>query len=132
MLGSRELKEKYKTYENKDLIKILRYRKEYTRKAIYVIQEVVTERAIDQEEIDDILDELNEEAVENAVKEEESLTYWEKLLLVCVPILGFVIYLVFSLKNRKLTYTKKIARSLTYSLLGTIIFAIILIVVLYK
>lgn len=132
MLGTRELKEKYRNYDNKDLIKILRYRRDYTRKAIKAIQELVQERAIDQEELDQILDELNEEAQKNAELEEESLSYWEKLLLVCVPILGFVLYLIFRLKNRRIKYTKKIAQSLTYSLLGTIIFAVILVVFLYK
>ena len=63
MIGTRELKEKYDTYSNKELVRILRYRTDYTRKAVAVIQEVVNQREISQEELDQILDELNEEQV---------------------------------------------------------------------
>lgn len=132
MIGSRELREKYVTYSNKELVRILRYRTDYTRKAVAVIQEVVNQREISQEELDQILDELNEEQSAKLALAEETLTYWEKLLMVCVPILGFVLYLVFTFRNRKIKYTKKIAKSLTYSLLGTIIFTVLLIVILYK
>lgn len=132
MLESRELKEKYGTYSNKDLIRILRYRTDYTQQAVSVIQDVVNQREIAQKELDQILDELNEEQKEHLALAEENLTYWEKLLLVCVPILGFALYLVFTFKNRKIRYTPKIKKSLTYSLLGTIILGVLLIVVWYK
>jgi len=132
MLKSRQLKYKYAAFSNKELVKILRYRTDYTQDAVVAVQELLNQRALEQEELDQILDELNEEEQAERALDEESLSYWEKLLLICVPILGFVLYLVFGLKNRRITYTKKIARSLTYSLLGCIIFAVMLVVILYK
>lgn len=132
MLGTREMKEKYDAYSNKELVRILRYRTDYTQRAVSVIQELVNQRQINQEELDQILDELNEEQKEMLALADESLSYWEKLLLVCVPILGFALYLAFRFRNHKIKYSKKIGKSLTYSLLGTIIFGILLIVVLYQ
>ena len=128
MVDTRQLKDKYKGFSNKELIRIVRNRSDYTDKAIETIQEILEERALEAEEIDLILDEIiAEDKVEQAL-EEESLNYWEKLMLVSIPVLGFVLYLIFRLRNKEIKYGKRIAKSLTYSLLGTIIFAVFIIV----
>lgn len=107
---------------------MVRNRTDYTNQAIKAIQEILEERALEPEEIDYILDEIiAEDKVEQAL-EEESLNYWEKLLLVSIPILGFVLYLIFRLRNKEMKYSKRISKSLSYSLLGTIIFAVFIIV----
>ncbi|MEL6253802.1 MAG: hypothetical protein AAFR87_17470 [Bacteroidota bacterium] len=91
MVDTKQLKEKYIDYSNKELIRMVRNRTDYTNQAIKAIQEILEERALEPEEIDYILDEIiAEDKVEQAL-EEESLNYWEKLLLVSIPILGFVL-----------------------------------------
>ncbi|MEO1213352.1 MAG: hypothetical protein AAFY45_07505 [Bacteroidota bacterium] len=128
MVDTKQLKEKYIDYSNKELIRMVRNRTDYTNQAIKAIQEILEERALEPEEIDYILDEIiAEDKVEQAL-EEESLNYWEKLLLVSIPILGFVLYLIFRLRNKEMKYSKRISKSLSYSLLGTIIFAVFIIV----
>ncbi|MDW3651080.1 MAG: hypothetical protein R8P61_28645 [Bacteroidia bacterium] len=128
MVDTKQLKEKYIGFSNKELIRIVRNRTDYTTQAIEAIQEILEERALETEEIDLILDEIiAEDKVEQAL-EEESLNYWEKLLLVSIPIIGFILYLIFRLRNKEVKYSKRIAKSLTYSLLGTIIFAVFIIV----
>ncbi|MEM6801727.1 MAG: hypothetical protein AAF696_10025 [Bacteroidota bacterium] len=122
------LEQKYQTFSDKDLIKILRYRGDYTQEAIGIIEEILRLRAIDSQILDDILDEINKEDKAQKSLQEEYLNYWEKLLMVALPILGFILYVAVNIKEGRISYNRKIRQSLTYSLLGSIILAIFIIV----
>lgn len=128
LVDLQDLEQKYSSFGDKELVKILRYRKDYTPEAIRTIEEILRKRAIDSQLLDEILDEINQEDQFEQKLQKESLTYWEKLLMLLLPVLGFILYIVFSIKEGRITYNKKIRQSLSYSLLGSIILAIFIIV----
>ena len=81
-----DLEQKYRTFSDKKLVKILRHRRDYRPEAIRTIEGILRKRAIDSQILDEILDEINQEDKAEQQLLEESLTYWEKLLMLALPI----------------------------------------------
>lgn len=86
----RNLKEKYQTFTDEQLLEILVNREDYVEDAIRVVEDLVSERNINEEVKNSIFEQLNEEKQEIRKRADEPLGLGMKILFLFLPFFGFV------------------------------------------
>ena len=120
-----KLREKYTSYSDEQLLNILANREDYVEEAIQVIEELVAERDIDQEKIENTLEEIHSINQEREKIQYEPLGMGMKILLLVFPIIGIIGMGMIQLHYHEGGYEQKKADIPKYMFLGFLIWMII-------
>ena len=120
-----KLREKYKSFSDEQLLNILANREDYVEEAIQVIEELVAERDIDQEKIENTIEEIRFINQEKEKIQNEPLGNGMKVLLLLFPIIGIIGMGMIQLHYHEGGYEQKKADIPKYMFLGFLLWMII-------
>ncbi|MCI4671506.1 MAG: hypothetical protein MRZ79_25410 [Bacteroidia bacterium] len=114
----KDLIEKYQEYPDKKLIEMLRYAKDYIPQAVEAAQQILDERSIGQEEIDEIVEKLEQKEKEQLIEKTKPLSEEEKFLFLFIPIVGLIFLLIATTDAQSKGQEKRISEMWMYSGIG--------------
>ena len=111
----------YAAYSNEQLVHILKYPKDYQEEAVMAAKSVLKDRNLSASYIDNILDELEVDAVVKAASAKIPLLKAEKIMYLIIPVLGLIIWSLAIIYYHEKGYKRKKWESAIYMILGYII-----------